>query len=271
MIETPFKVADDTYVIPSYAVAPGFGVLPVNAYLIQAQQPVLIDTGMQVDSDAFMSALRSLIDPSELRWIALSHEEKDHSGSIREVLEAAPQARLVTTWPAIGKMSAEWTVPVPRVRYLNPGETLSLGDRDLVAVAPIVFDAPSTTAYFDSKTSLYYAIDAFGAFVPSFSTVLGDLPQAEVMDGFGIFNRANHPWTVLVDQRKFDERIDRVRGLKPEGVLSSHLPPIPARRVGEMLDALQRIPSMGPYPLPDQAFLEKLIAQMAAGGAPPGR
>ncbi|MDQ4133618.1 MAG: hypothetical protein M3179_10540 [Actinomycetota bacterium] len=39
------------------------GVLPVNAYVLLAEEPVLIDTGMGTDGDGFVDALSSIVDP----------------------------------------------------------------------------------------------------------------------------------------------------------------------------------------------------------------
>jgi len=61
------------------------GFLPVNAFVIKAREPVLVDTGMGIESDAFMKALESIIDPQDLRWVWLTHDDADHTGSIQKV------------------------------------------------------------------------------------------------------------------------------------------------------------------------------------------
>src|SRR5512146_768905 len=91
------NVAPDTDILPSYFPIPGFGTLPVNAYVLKAQQPVLIDTGLPMDTDAFVNELESTIDPSELRWLYLTHPDQDHVGSLVRLLDRVPQMRLITT------------------------------------------------------------------------------------------------------------------------------------------------------------------------------
>ena len=44
-----YQGAPDVHVIPASLNLPGIGVLPVNAYLLMAEEPVLIDTGLGVD------------------------------------------------------------------------------------------------------------------------------------------------------------------------------------------------------------------------------
>ena len=36
------------------------------------------------------------VDPQKLKWVWLTHDDADHTGSIRRVMELAPNARLVT-------------------------------------------------------------------------------------------------------------------------------------------------------------------------------
>jgi hypothetical protein len=40
------QVAPDTISLSSYCPLPGLGILPVNAFVIEAAQPVLVDTGL---------------------------------------------------------------------------------------------------------------------------------------------------------------------------------------------------------------------------------
>ncbi len=42
------RVGADTDLLPAYVPLPGLGVLPVNAYVIHAREPVLVDTGLGV-------------------------------------------------------------------------------------------------------------------------------------------------------------------------------------------------------------------------------
>src|SRR5687767_2917119 len=91
----PREVAADTTCLPSFLPIPGHGVLPVNAFLINGSEPVLVDTGLPMLGDEFMTAVEKVIDPSEIRWIWLSHTDADHLGSLRTVLARAPKAEIV--------------------------------------------------------------------------------------------------------------------------------------------------------------------------------
>lgn len=45
-MDAPYQAAQDVHVLPVHLPLPGVGFLPVNAYLLMAEEPVLIDTGI---------------------------------------------------------------------------------------------------------------------------------------------------------------------------------------------------------------------------------
>ncbi len=96
--------------------------LPVNAFVLHAEQPVVIDTGLSTADKDFVSALAEVLDPADVRWLWITHPDRDHTGGLWKLLEAAPQARLVTTFLGLGIMTAEWEIPLDRVFLLNPGQ-----------------------------------------------------------------------------------------------------------------------------------------------------
>ena len=64
---TTYKASPDIDVLTSNFPVPGFGLIPINAFVLHAAEPVLVDTGAVVESDEFMTALRTVIDPADLR------------------------------------------------------------------------------------------------------------------------------------------------------------------------------------------------------------
>ena len=59
----PFAAAPDTHVIPTYWPVPNVGVIPMNAFVIRAAEPVLVDTGTAALTDHFLDALESIVRP----------------------------------------------------------------------------------------------------------------------------------------------------------------------------------------------------------------
>ena len=178
---------------PSYLPVPGIGLIVVNSYLIESEEPVVIDTGMPIVRQEFLENLWSLIDPKDVKWVFLTHDDADHSGSLIEVLSAATNARLVTQFIGFARLETAFHMRPERMHIMNPGQTLNLGDRQLACLRPPLFDSPATMAVFDGKSRVLFSADSFGAFIPSLGEDVTDIPEAAYAEGFGVFNRANHP------------------------------------------------------------------------------
>lgn len=99
----PYRAAPDIDVLPAYFPIPGLGILPVNAFVVKAAEPVLVDTGLVPVSNEFMEKLSAVIDPRYLRWLWLTHTDQDHIGSLQRVLEVAPRLRSSPPFLGLGK------------------------------------------------------------------------------------------------------------------------------------------------------------------------
>jgi flavorubredoxin len=131
-----------------------------------AEGPVLIDTGIGIDDDDFIAAVSSIVDPQELKWVWLTHDDADHTGSIQRIMELAPNARLVTHTFSALRMGTWWPVPMERVHAIRFGDEIHVGDRALAAVSPPLYDSPLSTGVLDRSTGAFFSVDAFGAILP---------------------------------------------------------------------------------------------------------
>jgi glyoxylase-like metal-dependent hydrolase (beta-lactamase superfamily II) len=234
----------------------------VNAFVIRSPQPVLVDTGLAGLRDSFLAALGSVIPPEEIRWIWLTHTDADHAGNLKEVLDMAPGARLVTNFLGMGKLGL-LGLPTDRVHLLNPGQSLDVGDRTLVARVPPTFDAPETTGFFDPKTSTLFSADCFGALMGAPAETAADIPPNDLRDGLITWSTVDAPWLHRIDAGAFGRTLEEVRDLQAEMVLSGHLPP--AFGMAEtLLGHLAGAPAAQPFVGPDQAALEKMMSELAA-------
>lgn len=262
----PYRVAEDIYVLPSHVSIPGVGSLPVNAFLLLGKEPVLVDTGLGRESEEFLEALGSIIDPRELRWLWLTHDDSDHTGSLRKVMELAPEAKLLTHALAALRMAAGWPLPLDRVHALTLGETISVGDRALLATRPVLFDNPNTIGIYEAGSGTLFSVDTFGAFLPHESTDAAEFSEGELTQGMVAWASSDSPWVSLVDKEKFAKLLEGVRTLAPNLVLSTHLPP--ARDMTErLLDVVALLPEAPPFLEPNQAAFAQIAAALADSSA----
>jgi flavorubredoxin len=263
-MEAPRRVANDIHILPSYMPIPGLGTLPVNAFVIKGEEPVLVDTGLHQDRGAFADALGSVIDPADLRWIWLTHPDQDHVGSLQDVLDAAPRARLITTFLGVGILSLFMELSPTRVYLLNPGEALDIGDRSLHCVKPPLFDNPATTAFYDDRTETLFSSDCFGALMQAPAERADAIAVDDRREGQLRWATIDAPWIHKVEPARLAADLNEIRALRPEIVLSSHLPPAYGM-VDELVTTAARAASAQPFVGPNQAALEAMLMGAPAG------
>ena len=262
-MDTPYLAGRDIHVLPTNLPLPGVGVLPVNAYLLRSEQPVLIDTGIGFDTDQFLDAVASIVDLSDLRWIWLTHDDADHTGSIRQVMEAAPNARLVSHAMSALRMATWWAVPFERVHAIRFGDVLHVGDRSLRAVAPPLFDNPMSTGVLDESTGALFTVDAFGAILPEPVDDVADVPPEALAGGMLGWATTDSPWAHLVDRDRFASVLAGVRDLAPSRILSSHLPAAEGSSLGHFLRVLETVPDAERFVPPDAEQFGHMLAAMS--------
>jgi glyoxylase-like metal-dependent hydrolase (beta-lactamase superfamily II) len=259
-----FRATPDVTVLSDHTEVPGLGFLPVNAFVLHAAEPVVIDTGLGLPGTGFLDCLGSVMDPADVRWIWLTHPDRDHTGALFELLEVAPNATLVTTFVAVGIMSCERRLPLNRIRLVNPGETLDVGDRTLTAFRPPLFDNPATVAFYEDKNGACFSSDCFGAPLASAVLATGDdagaVPDADLRAGQLLWASVDSPWVHSVDEATFGRTVDSIRTLDPSAIFSTHLPPA-VGRTNQLVETLLLAPTVAPFVGPNQQALEQLLSQ----------
>lgn len=248
----------DAEMISSFYPVPGLGLVPINAFVLRAAEPVLVDTGYPVMKEAYLQAIERAIDLRDIRWIWLTHVDADHIGCLFEVLERAPRAVLVTTFIGLGKLGVVGAIQPQRAYLLNPGQSLAVGDRSLVAFKPPVFDAPETTGFFDTKTRTLFSSDCFGTLVSEPVERENDLRPDALHHGLVTWATIDSPWLADVEQSSFERNLARVRDLAPRTILSSHAPPA-TEMTKELVEQLATARSAPRFVGPDQAALTRML------------
>lgn len=243
----------------------GFGQLAVNAFVLHGAEPVLVEAGTVVDRDDFMTALRTVTDPGELRWLWLSHTDPDHIGSIPQLLDEAPRLRVITTFFGMGILNLVTPLPPDRVNFVNPGERITLGNRTLTCIRPPAYDNPVSTGFHDDRTGVLFSSDCFGALLPELPDRADTLDANTLREGQVRWATIDSPWLQTVDTDRYAAVLDRIRRIEPTMILSSHLPPAPGNMVDFLLGSLAATHNADPFQAPDQHMLETMLAEAAAG------
>jgi flavorubredoxin len=263
----PLEVAPDTFLLRS--AQPAFGAplsVSLNSLVIRAAEPVVVDAGTVANRERWLADLTSIVEPDDVRWVFLSHDDEDHTGNLAQVLELCPKATLATSWAATERMGCSFNLPPHRMRWVDDGGTLDAGDRVFQAVRPPVYDSPTTRALFDPVTRVLWASDAFATPMPAEPVEhVDDLPPGMWAEGFAMFHHhALSPWLTLVDRGAYGEGVDRFRSLQPSVITSAHSPLVSGAAIDAAFGHLATLPDVTPPPHPDQAALEAALAGAAA-------
>ena len=254
-----FQVAPETFVIPEAVPVPGVGKMAVNAMVIRGEQPMLLDTLATVHSDTFLEEAFNIVDPEDVRWLFISHEDRDHSGSISQVLETCPNARLITNFLGLGKLSEEFKIPLERVYLMNDGDQLDIGDRVVTALRPPLFDSSATAGLWDPVTEVYFSADCFGTVNETTHHYTDELSETDYEEGFFWMNRVNHIWFEHISDTAIGFAADRIKALNSKLIVSGH-GPVERKNTARMCERIKRIAGMKPIHLPNQKEFEALIS-----------
>lgn len=266
-MHTPFTAAPGIDVVPSAAQLPNLGSLVINAFVLHGAEPVLVDAGVVAERDDFLAALRTVIDPADLRWLWLTHTDFDHIGAIGALLAENPHLRVITSFGGVGIMGLFEPLPMDRVHLINPGQQLVLADRTLTAVRPPSFDNPITVGFHDDRTGALVSSDCFGALLTEIPDDAAELSEAELRSGQVLWTSIDASWLHKVDPAVLARDLDQIRRIEPSMILSSHLPPAPGRLLELFLGSIAEVPASDPFVGPDQAALEQMLAAMAPAPA----
>lgn len=133
-----------------------------NSYFINARKKALIEVAKEKFSDVFFEKLRSVTNPHEIEYIVLDHTEPDHSGSLRKLLELAPDATVVGSGNAIRYLEDIANIPF-RSMVVKDGDRLDLGNKTLRFIAAPNLHWPDSIYTFLEEDRVLFTCDSFGA------------------------------------------------------------------------------------------------------------
>ena len=257
-----YQIAPDAFVIPESLPVPGVGRLPVNAMVLRGKEPMILDTLAIVHRETFLDEVFRIVEPEDVRWLFLSHEDRDHSGAIMQVMERCPKAKLVTNFLGLGKLHEEFDFDPHRVHILNDGDSLDIGDRVVHALRPPLYDSSATTGIWDPKSEIYYGADCFGIVATEIPHYTDELSESDFEDGYYFMNRANHIWFEHVRPEALAAGAERIKALGARMLVSGH-GPVERRNVPRLCDMIKRISDMPPIELPGQDAYEEMLRPAA--------
>jgi flavorubredoxin len=265
----PYRIGPDTYLIPNLVAAePGTFVM-VNSMVILAEEPIIVDTGAPLHREQWLANVTSIVDPADVRWIFLSHDDGDHLGNMHPILELAPDATIVANFFSNERAALEpdRALPLERQVWIEAGGSFDAGDRRLHLFKPPIFDGPTTRGLYDDRTGVMWSVDSFAALTTGAVYESPDVPFDLYAETFTLFNSMVSPWHQWLSPDTYGRHVDEVRAIAPTAVASAHGPVL---RGDAITDAFDRVHALAGRPIvqpPGQATLDELVAQTLASTA----
>lgn len=137
-----------------------------NAYLIQEEKTVLIDTVLGNHKDYFVKNLESEIDLKKIDYIILNHSETDHSGALVELMKKIPNTPIYCTRACERAIKGQYGDFGWKFNNVKTGDTLSIGNnKELVFIEMQMVHWPDSMATYLTKDNILFSNDAFGQHV----------------------------------------------------------------------------------------------------------
>ena len=262
----PTEIAKDTFVI--HQVQPALGQpldIYLNSMVIRGSEPVIVDTGTPANRTQWLEDAFALVEPEDVRWIFLSHDDVDHTGNLDEALSKCPNATIVCSWAMLERHTNCFDFPLARCRWVTDGESFDVGDRTLQAIRPPVFDSPTTRGLYDPTTKVYWAVDTFATPLPDASMGIADLDHDFWEFGLMLFALgAVSPWITWTDPVKYNQVVDRVQKLDITTIAACHSPVIEGEYIDKAFARIRELATLDLPDLPGQSVLDEIIAATAA-------
>jgi NADH oxidase (H2O-forming) len=132
-----------------------------NSYLINAEKKTVVETVKEKFWETWLAKIKQVIDPAEIEYIILNHTEPDHSGCLDNLLNIAPNAKVVGSGNAIRYLNDLLGHPFPHI-IVKDNQMLDLGDRTLHFIGSPNLHWPDSMMTYLAGDDLLFTCDIFG-------------------------------------------------------------------------------------------------------------
>jgi len=148
-----------------------------NAYLVMADDITLIDTVKAPFKNEMLSRIKSVVDPSNIKYIISNHSEMDHSGCLSEMIDLIKPQTVFAS--AVGvKTLKELFHDEHEIIEVEDGETLNLGNMELTFMETRMIHWPDSMFTYLDKDELLFSQDAFGMHLATLERFADEIPAA---------------------------------------------------------------------------------------------
>lgn len=194
-----------------------------NAYFIDDEKTVVLDTVDVSVGNVFLENVEYLLKGRTLDYLVINHMEPDHCSNILNIVLRYPNVKLVGNQKTF-QFLEQFYEGVPKENYLivKEGDTLSLGKRQLrFLMAPLVH-WPEVMFTYEETQKLLFTADAFGAF----GSLNGNIFSDELDYELHTFKELRRYYANIVGKYAVNVQsiLKKIKALSVDMILSLHGP-----------------------------------------------
>ena len=186
-----------------------------NSYFINADRKAIIETAKEKFAVTYIDKLKQVADPSEIEYIIFNHTEPDHSGSLKHVLELAPEATVVGSGNAIRYLNDMFDFTFKSM-VVKDGDKLDLGNKTLRFISAPNLHWPDTMYTYLEEDKLLFTCDSFG------EHYCDDRLFDDLLDDFNDAFKYYFDVILKPYSRFMLKAIDKIRPLEISAILPGH-------------------------------------------------
>ncbi len=134
-----------------------------NAYLIEEEKTVLIDTVWTPHRFDFVENLKKEIDLNKIDFIVANHGECDHSGSLTALMEEIPGCPIYCTANAVKSIEGQYGKRGWDFHVVKTGDSIDIGNgKKLIFIEMRMLHWPDSMATYMTGDNILFSNDAFG-------------------------------------------------------------------------------------------------------------
>ena len=177
-----------------------------NAYLIEEEKTVLVDTVWAPHRFDFIENLKREIDLKKIDAIVVNHGETDHSGALADLLEEIPGTPLYCTAMAVKSLEGQYGKRGWNFHVVKTGDELPIGNGKMLQFVEMrMLHWPDSMATFLTGDNILFSMDAFGQHYAT-SELFADKAEQGILwhEALKYFVNILNPFAALIP-RKLEE------------------------------------------------------------------
>lgn len=187
-----------------------------NSYLVQgSEKTAVLDAVDPVAADEFFANLQGI---EKIDYLVAHHVEQDHTGAVPEFLRRWPMATILCSPKAKNMLVDHLQLDEARIRVVEEGETISLGDKTLQFLSTPWVHWPETMSTWLPEDKLLFSCDFFGSHLATSDLYATD--ECRVYDAA----RRYYAEIMMPFRVQIRKNLEKVQALPMEAICPSHGP-----------------------------------------------